>query len=104
MSNQETVDKILSHYWTHREKTVDEATLLQFDGYEPLSDLSDQQVLAAFNFAQAFSNGTALCFVVGAFCSALAGFIGMRTATAANVRTAAAAQDSLGDAFRIAFS
>ena len=58
----------------------------------------------AFEFAKAFGNGTALCFLVGAFCSGLAGFIGMRTATAANVRTAVAAQQGLGEAFRIAFS
>jgi len=66
--------------------------------------VGDRAEATAFDFAKAFANGTALCFVVGAFCSALAGFIGMRTATAANVRTTAAAQDSLGDAFRIAFS
>ena len=35
------------------------------------------------DIAKAFGNGTALCFLVGAFCSALAGFVGMRTATAA---------------------
>ena len=59
---------------------------------------------AVFDFKAAALNGTALCFVVGAFCSALAGFIGMRTATGANVRTAAAARESLGAAFKIAFS
>ena len=46
---------------------------------------------------------TAGSFVLGAFCSVLAGFIGMRTATAANVRTTQAARRSLGDALRIAF-
>lgn len=40
----------------------------------------------------------ALAFVVGAFCSALAGFLGMKVATKANVRTANAAQNSLGEA------
>jgi K(+)-stimulated pyrophosphate-energized sodium pump len=58
----------------------------------------------AFDLMTAFGNGTTLCFLVGAFASAFAGFIGMRTATAANVRTTAAAQNSLGEAFRIAFS
>ena len=42
--------------------------------------------------------------VAGAVCSALAGFIGMRVATAANVRTAAAARTSLNDALNVAFS
>ncbi|MHC4470406.1 MAG: sodium-translocating pyrophosphatase [Planctomycetota bacterium] len=59
---------------------------------------------APFDFKTAFSYGTAICFLVGAFCSALAGWIGMRTATGANVRTAFAARTSLGDAFRLAFS
>ena len=40
----------------------------------------------------------------GAVCSALAGLFGMRVATAANVRTAAAARKSLNDALQIAFS
>ncbi len=48
--------------------------------------------------------GTALCFVLGAVCSILAGFIGMRTATSANVRTTEAARTSIADALRIAFS
>jgi len=43
-------------------------------------------------------------FVVGAFCSALAGFIGMRVATKANVRTTNAARESLGKALEIAFA
>ena len=43
-------------------------------------------------------------FVLGAFCSALAGFIGMRVATKANVRTTNAARESLGKALEIAFS
>ncbi|MBK7378856.1 MAG: sodium-translocating pyrophosphatase [Ignavibacteriales bacterium] len=43
-------------------------------------------------------------FVVGAFCSALAGFIGMKVATKANVRTTNAARTSLGRALEIAFA
>jgi len=59
---------------------------------------------APFDWKAALHNGTAICFLFGAFFSAFAGFIGMRTATSANVRTAAAARTGLGDAFRIAFS
>ncbi|HEX7356589.1 MAG TPA: sodium-translocating pyrophosphatase [Ignavibacteriaceae bacterium] len=45
-----------------------------------------------------------LSFVVGAFCSALAGFIGMKVATKANVRTTQAARTSIGKALEIAFA
>ncbi|MBI1939758.1 MAG: sodium-translocating pyrophosphatase [Ignavibacteriales bacterium] len=46
----------------------------------------------------------AVSFVVGAFCSALAGFLGMIAATKANVRTTNAARKGLGQALEIAFS
>jgi K(+)-stimulated pyrophosphate-energized sodium pump len=46
----------------------------------------------------------ALSFVVGAFCSAFAGFLGMRVATKANVRTTNAARTSLGKALVVAFA
>lgn len=46
----------------------------------------------------------ALSFVVGAFCSALAGFFGMRVATSANTRTAHAAREGLSQALEVAFS
>ncbi len=42
--------------------------------------------------------------LVGALCSGLAGFFGMRVATAANIRTAAAARGSLNKALGVAFS
>lgn len=45
-----------------------------------------------------------ISFVVGAFCSALAGFIGMRVATKANVRTTNAARTGLDKALKIAFT
>jgi K(+)-stimulated pyrophosphate-energized sodium pump len=45
-----------------------------------------------------------ISFVVGAFCSGLSGFFGMRVATAANVRTTAAARTGLNEALGIAFS
>ena len=45
----------------------------------------------------------ALSFVVGALCSGGAGYIGMRVATQANVRTSAAARHSLAEGLRVAF-
>jgi len=45
----------------------------------------------------------AFSFILGAICSALAGFIGMRVATKANVRTTQAARTGLGKALEIAF-
>lgn len=46
----------------------------------------------------------ALSFIVGAFCSGLAGFIGMRVATKANVRTTQAARTSLAEGLNVAFN
>lgn len=43
-------------------------------------------------------------FIVGAICSGLAGFIGMKVATKANVRTTNAARESLGKGLNIAFA
>lgn len=45
-----------------------------------------------------------LAFVVGAIFSALAGFIGMKIATKANVRTAEAARTSLSKALKVSFA
>ena len=47
---------------------------------------------------------TAVAFLVGALLSASAGWIGMRTATSAAVRTTHAATSSLSSALRVAFS
>jgi K(+)-stimulated pyrophosphate-energized sodium pump len=46
----------------------------------------------------------AVSFILGAICSALAGFIGMRVATKANVRTTNAARVSLSKALEVAFA
>ncbi len=46
----------------------------------------------------------AVSFMCGAFCSAFAGFIGMRVATKANVRTTNAARTGMGKALEIAFA
>src|SRR5204863_6018388 len=45
-----------------------------------------------------------LAFVFGAVCSALAGYIGMKAATKANVRTAHAARTSLSKALNVSFT
>jgi len=45
-----------------------------------------------------------LSFILGAICSGLAGFLGMRVATKANVRTTNAARTSLGRALEVAFA
>jgi K(+)-stimulated pyrophosphate-energized sodium pump len=48
---------------------------------------------------------TAICFIIGALFSALAGFFGMRVATKANVRTAnAAKEEGMNKALSVAFS
>lgn len=51
-----------------------------------------------------WSKLVAVSFVVGAVCSALSGYFGMRVATAANTRTAHAARTSLNQALGVAFS
>ena len=45
----------------------------------------------------------ALAFVGGAICSAIAGYMGMAIAVSANVRSAAAANESINRAFKVAF-
>ena len=74
----------------------------------------EYKVLAVFVIAVAillffgnYSRGAelvALSFIVGAFCSGLAGFFGMRVATLANNRTTQAARTSLNDALMVAFN
>lgn len=62
-------------------------------------------VLLVFSFLTYYIDlETAICFVFGAFCSALAGFVGMFVSTKSNSRTAQAAKGSLNKAFKIAFS
>ena len=65
------------------------AVLLAYQGYS--GDTAKTSALIGLSFA------------VGALCSALAGFIGMKVATKANVRTAHAARTSLASALTVAF-
>ena len=46
---------------------------------------------------------TAVCFLFGALCSAIAGYLGMEVAVLANVRSAVAASKDLNTAFNVAF-
>ena len=46
---------------------------------------------------------TAICYLIGSVCSALAGYLGMEVAVQANVRSAVASGISLPKAFNIAF-
>ena len=46
---------------------------------------------------------TAVAFIIGALCSAIAGYLGMSVAVRANVRTAIAAMDSINKAFNTAY-
>lgn len=61
-------------------------------------------ILLAMAAAGLLSFFTPFAFITGGFFSGLSGFIGMRTATMANCRTANAASNSLNQGLRIAFS
>ena len=54
-------------------------------------------------YGQVQTSLVAVSFIVGAICSATAGFFGMKIATKANVRTAHAAEGGLNKALKVAF-
>lgn len=54
-------------------------------------------------FIPGLGMNTTIAFVVGAVFSAIAGYVGMNVSVRANVRTTAAAKNSLGAAFNVAF-
>ncbi|TNE73836.1 sodium-translocating pyrophosphatase [bacterium] len=57
-----------------------------------------------YSLGESSSWMVAVSFIFGAISSALAGFIGMKVATKANVRTTNAARESLGKALEVAFA
>ncbi|MEX0649686.1 MAG: sodium-translocating pyrophosphatase [Candidatus Andersenbacteria bacterium] len=57
-----------------------------------------------FGEENAVASGTIWAFIIGAVLSAIAGNVGMRIATLANVRTAEGAQRSLGEGLGVAFA
>ena len=61
-------------------------------------------LLIGFGLPGTSSWWTALCFLYGAFSSALAGFVGMRVSTHSAVRTTEAAKSSISKALGVAFS
>ena len=61
-------------------------------------------VFLALGNASQNTSLVAVSFIVGALCSGLAGFFGMRVATAANNRTTQAARESLNSALAVAFA
>ena len=61
-------------------------------------------VLLILSFLGYLNHFVPFAFLTGGFFSALSGFIGMKTATMANARTACAAQSGLNKGLKIAFS
>ena len=64
-------------------------------------------IIAVVGFIDDFKNylnyKVAIAFVLGAGCSILSGFIGMKVSVNSNIRTSAAATRSLGEAFQTSF-
>ncbi len=73
------------------------------DGVKPIVFNNGQVAFAPQTVIGRWEEGllTGIAFLVGAFCSGLAGYIGMFIAVRSNVRTAAAAQKSLKEAVTV---
>jgi K(+)-stimulated pyrophosphate-energized sodium pump len=111
--------------WVSKQETGDE-NMTRLSGYIADGAIAflkaEWKVLAMFAFPTAIllfwlgsNEGTAehpihsspliaVAFLIGAFFSALAGYIGMKVATKANVRTAQAARTSLAKALNVSFT
>lgn len=107
---------LLKSRWIYRQP-VEGDYLKRISGYVAdgaMAFLSREfRVLAPFVLVVAtllaFANGgllkfQGLAFILGAGCSALAGFLGMKVATAANSRTTTAATTGLNEALTVSFS
>ena len=71
------------------------AVIFSFD----LSEIASGQV----EITPGIGIQTAIAFISGSLCSAIAGYMGMGIAVEANVRTATAAKESLNKAFKLSF-
>lgn len=102
--------------WIHRQP-VSEGKVKEISGYIARGAMaffrSEFRILIPFILIVAallvfgnrgFLRWQAASFLFGASCSAIAGFIGMRTATSANSRTVTAAGNSMNSALKVAFS
>ncbi|MDQ3073610.1 MAG: sodium-translocating pyrophosphatase, partial [Bacteroidota bacterium] len=104
--------------WVSKQETGD-ATMVKIAGYIAKGALAflkaEYRALSIFVVAVAIIIGfladedtsswiISVAFVIGAVFSALAGFLGMRIATKANVRTTNAARTSLSKALNVSFS
>ncbi len=61
-------------------------------------------VIVAALLAWQIGFASAVCFVFGAFCSALTGYIGMKIATKSNGKTSCAAMKGMNEALKVAFT
>ncbi len=61
-------------------------------------------IIVAAVLAWQISVPSAVCFVFGAFCSALTGYIGMKIATKSNGKTSCAAMKGMNEALKVAFT
>jgi K(+)-stimulated pyrophosphate-energized sodium pump len=72
--------------------------------YKVLLPFALAAALLLFFGSRSFLKWQAITFLVGAACSALAGYIGMRIATQANFRTTWAARTGLNQALKVSFA
>jgi K(+)-stimulated pyrophosphate-energized sodium pump len=72
--------------------------------YKVLLPFALAAAILLFFGSHSFLKWEAVTFLVGATCSALAGYFGMKVATQANFRTTWAARSGLGQALRVSFA